>query len=114
MGRRAPARAFVMGLALASLLGFLPSAALPSAHAQVAPQELGAATPVLPPGLWFRTGHFEDWALDAEPDAPSVAVIAGVYDTDGRAARAARGATGADLSPGYPWIIAASELRLVD
>lgn len=78
------------------------------------PQELGSSTVVLPPGLWFRSGHYEDWALESEPGTPRVAVIAGVYDTDGRAARAARGATTADLAPGYPWLVSAAELRLVD
>lgn len=111
----APAtRAWFSVPAAFALLLTVGGASVGSAHAQDRPQELGRGTPVLPPGLWFRTGHYEDWALDAEPEAPRVAVIAGVYDTDGRAARAAGAATRADLSPGFPWIVAASDLRLVD
>lgn len=109
MVSRAPS---VLRLALAVAVVLPPGAV--AAQRGGPPQALGAPVVVLPPGLWFRSGHYEDWALESEPDTPQVAVIAGVYDTDGRAARAARGATGADLAPGYPWLVSASDLRLVD
>lgn len=111
MGARSPGLLRLVAVTAALAAGAPVAAA---AQARGTEQELGAPTVVLPPGLWFRSGHYEDWALESEPAAPRVAVIAGVYDTDGRAARAARGATGADLSAGYPWLVSAAELRLVD
>ena len=74
-----------------------------------------SATPIesLPPGLWFRSNHYESFALDEEPAArPAVAAIVGRFASARRAQAAARAVDRTRVSLGYPWVVANHDLQL--
>lgn len=72
-----------------------------------------SSTESLPPGLWFRGGHYEDYALEAEPATPpAFAAIAGRFQTAARAEQASRHVDRTHVGLGYPWIVANHDLHL--
>jgi len=67
----------------------------------------------LPPGLWFRSGHYEDFALEHEPQrAPRFAAVAGVFSSAPAAESAARQIDRARVGLGFPWVVANHDLRI--
>lgn len=89
--------------------------ALAGAHAErrvVPPTPTGPVPTSLPPGLWFRTGHYEAWLGDAAPATPTYAVIAGVFGGAAQAERASRAVDRAHVDLGFPWAVASHSLRI--
>lgn len=98
-----------MRRAIVALLLLLPLAA----RADGAYRAPVPASPIasLPPGAWFREGYLA-YALEDEPPAPRFAAIAGSFPGDRAAERAARELDRTRLGLGYPWVVAAHELRV--
>lgn len=68
---------------------------------------------MLPAGLYFRPHYLRTAVGDGVPP-PSIAAVAGVYDSPAEAERAVRAVPLASRSPGYPWVVDARELGVAD
>ncbi len=73
-----------------------------------------APSACLPPGFWYRFGHYEHNVIaDPAGRTPRFAAIAGSFQTGRAVERASRGIARTSVALGYPWIVANHDLQVV-